>query len=44
MIGGFNMNQNLTIPVTSLLPTFSDVLLAENPLVLIKKISGKIRP
>lgn len=44
MIGGFNMNQNLTIPVTSLLPTFSDILLAENPLVLIKKISGKIRP
>lgn len=37
------MNQNLTIPVTSLLPTFSDVLLAENPLAIIKKITGGIR-
>ena len=32
------MNQNLTIPVTSLLPTFSD------PLAIIKKITGGIRP
>jgi len=38
------MNQNLTIPVTSLFPTFSDVLLAENPLAIIKKITGGIRP
>ena len=38
------MNENLSIPVTSLLPTFSDVLMSENPLALIKKISGKIRP
>lgn len=38
------MNQNLTIPVTSLLPTFSNVLLAENPLAIIKKITGGIRP
>ena len=38
------MNQNLTIPVTSLLPTFSDVLLAENPLAIIHKITGGLRP
>ena len=38
------MNQNLTIPVTSLFPTFSDVLLAKNPLAIIKKITGGIRP
>ena len=38
------MNPNLTIPVTSLFPTFSDVLLAENPLAIIKKITGGIRP
>ena len=38
------MNQNLTIPVTSLLPTFSDVILAENPLSIIHKITGGIRP
>ena len=38
------MNQNLTIPVTSLLPTFSDVVISENPLALIKKISGGLRP
>ena len=44
MIGGFNMNENHSIPVTSLFPTFSDVLMSENPLALIKKISGKIRP
>ena len=37
------MNQNLTIPVTSLFLTFSDVLLAENPLAIIKKITGGIR-
>ena len=38
------MNQNLTIPVTSLFPTFSDVLSSENPLGIIKKITGGIRP
>ena len=38
------MNQNLSIPVTSLFPTFSDVLLAENPLAITKKITGGIRP
>ena len=38
------MNQNLTIPVTSLFPTFSDVLLAENPLNIIHKITGGLRP
>ena len=38
------MNQNLTIPVTSLLPTFSDVLLAENSLAIIHKITGGLRP
>ena len=38
------MNPTLSIPITTLLPSFSDVVLAENPLALIKKISGKIRP
>ena len=38
------MNQNLTIPVTSLFPTFSDVLLSENPLNIIHKITGGLRP
>ena len=38
------MNQNLSIPVTSLFPTFSDVLLAENPLAIIHKITGGLRP
>lgn len=38
------MNQNLTIPVASLLPTFSDFLVSDNPISLIKKISGRIRP
>ena len=38
------MNQNLTIPVTSLFPTFSDVLSSENPLTIIKKITGSLRP
>lgn len=38
------MNPALSIPITTLLPSFSDVLMSENPLALIKKISGKIRP
>ena len=38
------MNQNLTIPVTSLFPTFSDVLNSENPLAIIHKITGSLRP
>lgn len=44
MIGGLNMNENHSIPVTSLLPTFSDVLMSENPLALIHKITGSLRP
>ena len=38
------MNENHSIPVTSLLPTFSDVLMSENPLALIHKITGSLRP
>ncbi|MBO4780055.1 MAG: hypothetical protein J5497_05405 [Selenomonadaceae bacterium] len=38
------MNQNLTIPVTSLFPSFSDVLNSENPLAIIHKITGSLRP
>ena len=38
------MNQNLSIPVTSLFPTFSDVLASGNPLAIIKKICGGLRP
>lgn len=38
------MIQTLTIPASSLFPTFSDVLTSENPLTIIKKICGGLRP
>ena len=38
------MIQNPTIPVSSLFPSFADVLVSENPLAIIHKITGGLRP